>query len=245
MLRCHLKRWIVIGAAVILSLVICVLALTDEAHGEFADLHSFERPSSAVLNTGFLLNFSQRYYRVIETSLQDKSYFVLRYYLVSHFESFDKRQFISENPTQARDLAWRAFHNAIQQTVDDIELLEILRNYVHALTSLRLVIGSDGARLHEPSLTGLRLQDSAVQADLNHKMDLSGGLTFAEDFRLGLMLVMAYHQTISKLSYHPTYRRNGIVYTAETQLTPSTKIALSYRSSRDSGAFLTTLSFVF
>jgi hypothetical protein len=245
MLRCHLKRWAVIGAVAILGLVLYRgLALADETRGAFADYPSLERPLNPVLNTGFFLNLSQRYYQSVETSLQEKPYFAFRYYLVSPFESFDKRQFISENPTQASDLAWRALHNAIQQTMDNIELLEILRDYVHGLTSLQMVIGADGTRLHGPSLTGLGLQDSALQIDPNHKMALSGGLTFSEDLRLGFTLALAYHRIISKLSYYPT-SGNEIGYTAETQLTASTKVGLSYRRSQDTSAVLTTLSFLF
>ena len=245
MLRCHLKRWAVISAVAILGLVLCRgLALADEANGAFTDSHSFESPSSAVLNTGFFLNFSRRYYQVVKTSLQEKPYFAFRYYLDSPFESFDKRQFISENPTQAGDLARGALHNAIRQTVDDIELLDLLRDYAHALTSIQMAIGANGARLHGPSLTEIGLQDATPEANPNHEMALSGGLTFSDDLRLGFMLAMAYHRIISKLSYYPT-SRNEIGYTAETQLTAATKIGLSYRRSQDAGAVLTTLSFLF
>jgi hypothetical protein len=244
--RCHLKRWAVIGAAAIMGLMLCrAPALAYETQGAFfADRHFFQKPSSAVLDTGLFLSFSQRYYQAVETSLQNKSYFAFRYYLVSPYESFDKQQFISENPTQASDLARGALHNAIRQAVDDVELLEILRDYVDALTSIQMVIGTEGARLHGPSLTGHRLQGSALEANPNHEMALTGGLTFKDDLRLGLALTMTYRRILSKLSYYPA-SRNEIRYTAETRLTASTSIGLSYRRSQDGGAVLTTLSFLF
>ena len=246
MLRSHLNRWAVIWAGAIVGMALCrALASADETHEASSEYHPFERPSNPVLNMGFVLNFSRRYYQSVETSLQDKSYFAFRYYLASPFESFDKRQFISENPTEARDLAWRALHNAVRQTVNDIELVKIIRDYIQGLTSLQVVIGANGAQLRGPSLTGLGLQNSAPVTDPNHKMVLGGGLTFAEDFKLGLMLSMKYHRIVSKLRYYPISRGNEIVYTAETQLTASTKIALSYNSSLKGGAVLATLSYQF
>jgi hypothetical protein len=245
MLRCHLKIWVEIGAAAILGWVLCCsLALADETQRAIPDSPFLQRPSSDPDDTGFFLKFSQRYYHAVETSLQENSFFAFRYYLVSPFDSFDKRQFISENPTQANDIALRALHNTFRQAVDEIELLEIIRDNIHALTSFKMVIGADGARLHGPSLTGLGLQNSVPQADPNRKMTLSGGLTFAEDFRLGLTLTMTYQRIISKLRYYPT-SRNEVMYTAETQLTASTKVGLSYRQSHDGNAVLTTFSFVF
>jgi len=246
MLKCHLNRWAVICAGAIIGLALCRAAsASDETNGSSSDYHPFERPYNPVLNMGFVLTFSQRYYQSVETTLQEKSYFDFRYFLASPFDSFDKRQYISENPTEARDLAWRALHNAIRKTVDDIELVKIVRAYMLGLTSLQIAIGANGAQLRGPSLTGLGLENSALQADPNNKIVLGGGLTFAEDFKLGLMLSMAYHGIVSKLRYYPTSRNNEISYTAETQLTASTKIALSYDSSQNRGTVMTTLSYQF
>ena len=246
MLKCHLNRWAVICAGAIVGMALCrALASAEETNGTSFDYHPFERPYNPVLNMGFVLTFSRRYYQAVETTLQEKSYFDFRYYLASPFDSFDKRQYISENPTQAGDLAWRALHNAIRKTVDDIELVKIIRDYVNGLTSLQMVIGADGTQLQGPSLTGLGLQYPALQADPSHKMVLSSGLTFAEDFKLGLMLSMTYHGIVSKLRYYPTSRNNEVAYTAETQLTASTKIALSYNSAQSGGAVLATLSYQF
>src|SRR6185295_1974704 len=139
------------------------------------------------LNTGFLLSFVQLYYQTVETSLQEKSYFELRYHLASPIESFDNRLFFSENPTQTSDLAWRALHSAIRQTVEDIELVKIVRAYIDTMTHVNMVIGPNGAQFHGPSMTGLVPPVSAPQADSNLKMVINGGLTFADDFRLGLM----------------------------------------------------------
>ena len=246
MVRYLLKIWAPIFAAAILGMVLCrSLVLADETQKVGIDYPSLQRTSSAAGETGFFLNFSRRYYQAVETSLQENSYFEFRYYLVAPFDSFDKRQYIYENPTQANDVARRALHNAVRRALDDIELLEIIRDHVNAMTSFRMVIGADGTRLHGPSLTGLGPQDSVPQADPNHKMVLNGGLTFAEDFKLGLMLSMAYHGIVSKLRYYPTSRNNEISYTAETQLTASTKIALSYDSSQNRGTVMTTLSYQF
>jgi hypothetical protein len=239
------NRWAVVGTGFFLGLVLCRALASAEETKAFSDYHPFERSFNPTLNTGFLLSFVQNYYQTVETSLQEKSYFELRYYLASPSESFDNRLFFSENPTQTSDLAWRALHSAFRQTVEDIELVKIARAYINALTNLQMVIGPAGAQLHGPSLTELGLPDAVSVADPNNQMILGGGLTFADDFRLGLMLTMKYRRITSKLRYYPLFRRNEFVYTAETQLTAATKIGLSYRGSQDGGAVMTTLSFQF
>jgi len=246
MVGCHFKRWAVIGVAAILEMILCgTLALADGGQAtRFTDRPFFQRPSTAVLDTGFFLSFSERYYQEVDKSLQDKSYFSFRYFLISPFESFDKRQYISENPAQAHGLAWGAFHKAIRQTMENVEVIEFIRNYVTAMTSLQMVVGAEGTRLHGPTLTGVRLKDSAPEADTNRGVALTGGLTFAEDLRLGATLAMAYQRIISKLSYYPT-SGNEIGYTVEARLTSSASIGLSYRRSQDGDAVLTNLSFLF
>jgi hypothetical protein len=118
MLRFQLRKCTTISFAVILGILFCHgLASAYEAQRTFSDDPYIQKPSNAFLDTTFFLNFSQRYYEAVETSLHNKSYFAFRYYLASPFESFDKQQFILENPAQAGELAQRAFHNTIRKIV--------------------------------------------------------------------------------------------------------------------------------
>jgi len=246
MVKYYPNRWVVVGTGVIVGLALChALASAEETQELSSGYQPFEGSSNPVLNTGFLLSFVQLYYQKVDTSLQEKSYFELRYHLASPYESFDNRLFFSEQPTQTSDLAWRALHSTIRKAVEDIGLVKITRAYINALTNVQMAIGPDGAQLHGPSLTGLGLLDSVPVVHPNNQILLGGGLTFADDFRLGLMLTTTYHRIVSKLRYYPTSRRNQFAYTAETQLTASTKVGLSYLESQDGGAVLTTLSFQF
>jgi hypothetical protein len=205
---------------------------------------SLQRSSNSSGGMGFLLNFSQRYYDAVDNSLRQSSYYAFRYYLGSPFDSFDKRQFIYENPTQGNDIALRALHNALQQALVDVELVEYLRDRINDLTSFKMVIGADGTLLHGPSINRFGLKDSNQQADAN-KTSITSGLTFADDFRLGLAFTMTYHRIISKLRYYPA-SRNEIAYAVETQLTASTKVGMSFhRSDEGNNAVMTTLSLAF
>ena len=129
-------------------------------------------------------------------------------------------------------------------TVEDMELLTILRDYVSAMTNLQMRIGANGAQFHGPSLTGPDFPNSNAKTDPDRQMALNSGLTFLEDFRPGLNLAMKYSLITSKLTYYPT-SRNEIGYTAETRLTASSIIALSYHSSQNDHAVVTTFSFLF
>jgi len=234
-----------IGVAVVLGMLSWHdLASAYEAQGASTGGPYFQKPSNALLDTPFFLNFSQRYYQMVEISLQNKSYFAFRYYLASPFESFDKQEFISENPTQASELAQGALHNTIRKAVEDIELLEILRDYLYAMTSLQIRMGVNGTQFQGPSLTGDDFPDSIAKTGPDHAMAINSGLTFADDLRLGLKLAVGYHQITSKLSYYPA-SGNEIGCTAETQLTASSKIGLSYHLSQNDNAVATTFSFLF
>jgi hypothetical protein len=218
-------------------------ALADELRRGEGNPHSYEGSSNVLINS-FLLNFSQRYYRAVESSLEESSYFAFRYYLNSPFESFDKQQFISENPSQANKLLQDALQNFIRKTVGDIELVSILRDHLYAVTNLQMRIGSKGTRLQGPSLTRPGFENSDQDSDRSEEMTINSGLTFADDLRLGLKLVMGNRLVTSRLNYYPT-SGNEIGYTAETQLTASSKIGMSYLMSKDNKAVVTTLSVIF
>ena len=245
-LRCHSRRSATIVAVSILVLMLCCsLASADETQATlFSDRYFFQGPTTSLSDMGFFLSFSERYYQAVDKSLKDKSYFVFRYFLISPFESFDKGQYISENPREARGLAWDALHIAVRQTVENIEVIEIFRDYVSALTSLQMVFGAEGTRLYGPSLSGVRIQDSAPEKNPTHAMALSGGLSFGEDLRPGVTVAMANQRIMSKLSYYPA-DGNEIGYTVEARLTSATKFGLSYRKSQNGDAVLTNVSFLF
>src|SRR5438477_1066667 len=164
MLRYDLKKCTTTSIAVILGMLFCHgLASAYEEERTFTSDPYVQKPSNALLDTPFFLNFSQRYYEAVETSLHNKSYFAFRYYLASPFESFDKQQFILENPAQAGELAQGAFRNTVRKTLEDIELLDILRDHVYAMTSLQMRIGANGTQFQGPSLPGPDLPDSIAK----------------------------------------------------------------------------------
>jgi hypothetical protein len=245
MLGCRSKGWTIFGAVAIMGVVLFSSMAWAETHKSAVLGYTSKDRRANPSGIGFLLNFTQRYYHEVNTSLQENSYFMFRYYLVSPLESFDKRQYIYENPMQANDLAMRALHNAIERTLYDIELVETLRDRISSMTSVKMVIGSNGAQFRGPSFTQLGSEVRNAANKSSHKMSVTSGLTFVDDFRLGLTVSLAYFGITTKLRYYPT-SGNEITYTADTPLSSFSKVGLSYRrSSEGSNAVLGTLSVVF
>jgi hypothetical protein len=112
------------------------------------------------------------------------------------------------------------------------------------MTSLQMQIGSKGTQVYGPSFMGADSTNHEKNIHLNQGLALNSGLTFADDLRPGFRMIMGYRQITSRISYYPTFR-NQIGYTAEAQLTASTKIGMSYQMSQDNRAVATTLSLVF